>query len=45
MTGSVAYHSGVAAENSVARHYADRNHEIAARRWRGRAGEIDLITR
>lgn len=45
MTGSTGYHSGLAAEDCVARDYALRNHQIAARRWRGKAGEIDLITR
>lgn len=36
---------GEAAEQSVARLYEGRGHAIAARRWRGRGGEIDLITR
>ncbi len=45
MTGSVGYHAGLQAEEIVASHYARRSHGIAARRWRGRAGEIDLITR
>ena len=45
MTGSTGYHAGLAAEESVARDYAQRNHCIAARRWRGRSGEIDLIAR
>ncbi len=45
MGGSLAYHSGLAAEESVARHYAATGHDIAARRWRSKAGEIDLITR
>lgn len=45
MTGSVGYHAGLAAEDIVARDYAGRRHLIAARRWRGQAGEIDLIAR
>ena len=45
MTGSVGYHAGLAAEDVVAMDYTRRNHGIAARRWRGRAGEIDLIAR
>lgn len=45
MTGSLGYHAGLAAEDSVARDYAQRNHLIAAQRWRGRAGEIDLVAR
>ncbi|PIE15394.1 MAG: hypothetical protein CSA68_06905 [Rhodobacterales bacterium] len=45
MTGLVSYHAGVAAEQSVARHYARAGHRIARRRWRGQGGEIDLITR
>jgi len=45
MSGSVGYHAGLVAENIVAQDYTDRNHTIAARRWRGKAGEIDLIAR
>lgn len=45
MTGSVGYHAGLAAEDIVAADYARRQHRIAARRWRGQAGEIDLIMR
>ena len=37
------YHSGLAAEDSVADHYVRIGADIAARRWRGRAGEVDLI--
>ncbi|WP_194096500.1 YraN family protein [Marivivens aquimaris] len=43
--GSLAYHSGVAAEGIVERAYEERGAEIIERRWRGRAGEIDLIAR
>ncbi|MGB8623599.1 MAG: YraN family protein [Paracoccaceae bacterium] len=45
MSGSVSYHSGLVAEDSVARDYARRGLSIAGRRWRGRGGEIDLIAR
>lgn len=45
MSGLVGYHAGLAAEDIVAKNYLDRDHVIAARRWRGKAGEIDLITR
>jgi len=43
--GARAHHSGAAAEESVARHYARAGREVAARRWRGEGGEIDLVTR
>lgn len=39
------YHAGLAAEDIVARTYAARGCAEAARRWRGRGGEIDLILR
>ena len=39
------YHSGLAAEEIVARSYAAQGCVEAARRWRGRGGEIDLILR
>lgn len=45
MTGSTGYHGGRVAEDIVAQDYARRNHGIAARRWRGKSGEIDLIAR
>lgn len=45
MTGAVSYHGGIAAEDAVARRYADAGYRIAARRWRSPAGEIDLIAR
>ena len=41
--GKVAYHGGAAAELSVERVYADNGYVPLARRWRGTAGEIDLI--
>lgn len=43
MTPSARYHAGVAAEDSVARCYGAKGLSVAARRWRGKAGEIDLI--
>lgn len=43
MSGTVSYHSGVAAEEAVERRYAKAGLAIAARRWRGQGGEIDLI--
>ena len=45
MTGALSHHSGLAAEARVAEHYRRRGHEQLRRRWRGRAGEIDLIAR
>ena len=45
MSGTVGYHAGLAAEDIVAQDYARREHDIAARRWRGQSGEIDLIAR
>jgi len=45
MTGQVSYLAGLAAEDQVARLYARAGHQIAARRWRGSCGEIDLIAR
>ncbi len=45
MQGTVAYLSGTAAEDAVARRYAGSGHALVARRWRGLGGEIDLILR
>ncbi len=45
MSGAVSYYGGEAAEDAVARHYEETGHELAARRWRSPAGEIDLILR
>lgn len=39
------HHAGLAAEAAVARHYEARGHSVLARRWRGGAGEIDLVLR
>ncbi len=43
--GSRAFHAGQAAELSVASEYERRGYQIAHQRWRGAAGEIDLIVR
>ncbi|MFK7744215.1 MAG: YraN family protein [Roseobacter sp.] len=43
--GRMNYHSGVAAEVAVERAYRRKGYVVAARRWRGNAGEIDLIFR
>ncbi|MFN3606384.1 MAG: YraN family protein [Cypionkella sp.] len=45
MSGLKSYHAGLAAEAQVAKFYERRGHTIAARRWRGAGGEIDLIAR
>lgn len=45
MSGITSYHAGLAAEGAVERHYTRAGHAIAARRWRGQGGEIDLIAR
>ena len=39
----MAYHSGLAAEEIVLSDYARRGFPAARQRWRGSAGEIDLI--
>ena len=45
ITGKLAHEAGKAAEGSVERVYLRAGREIAARRWRGTAGEIDLVAR
>jgi len=45
MSGLTSYLSGISAEESVAREYTRRGQIVAAKRWRGRYGEIDLIVR
>lgn len=45
MGGQVSYLAGKAAEDAVARIYARSGRAIAASRWRGASGEIDLIAR
>lgn len=41
--GAMAHAGGLSAEAQVERHYARRGARCVARRWRGEAGEIDLI--
>jgi len=45
MMSTVGYHAGRVAEDIVASDYICRDHRLAARRWRGKSGEIDLIMR
>jgi len=45
LTGANAYHAGLSAEEAVARDYQRRGFTVAAQRWRGKGGEIDLILR
>ena len=43
--GQMAYHGGMAAEQTIAQDYERRGFELANRRWRGQGGEIDLVLR
>lgn len=43
--GHTNYHAGLAAEAIVARDYLARGQDIAAQRWHGQYGEIDLVVR
>ncbi len=43
--GLASYHAGQAAEAAVARHYGRLGHELVEQRWRGSAGEVDLVLR
>jgi putative endonuclease len=45
MSGATSYHSGRVAEDQVVAWYEVRGLSVAARRWRGSRGEIDLILR
>lgn len=45
MTGATSYHAGRVAEDIVAEDYRRRGYAPCQKRWRGRGGEIDLITR
>ncbi len=45
MSGARSYRAGAAAEAAVARHYRDRGCTVAAARWRGTGGELDLVLR
>ncbi len=43
MSGSTAYHNGMAAEDIALRAYEAQGATLLARRWKRREGEIDLI--
>ncbi|MEM8802788.1 MAG: YraN family protein [Pseudomonadota bacterium] len=43
LRGLTNYHDGIAAEDAVANHYSENGYRVVAKRWRGQAGEIDLI--
>ncbi|WP_143526081.1 YraN family protein [Roseivivax lentus] len=43
--GQMAYRGGLAAEAGVAEDYLRRGYRLAETRWRGKAGEVDLILR
>ncbi|MGI3186157.1 YraN family protein [Nioella aestuarii] len=43
MSGAVSYHAGLSAEDQVTRRYVRDGHVILSRRWRSKAGEIDLV--
>lgn len=45
MSGAASYHGGLAAEDQVASTYLAKGYTLAAKRFRGQAGEIDLILR
>ena len=45
MGGLISYLAGVSAEEAVSRHYGRLGRTIAATRWRGEGGEIDVIAR
>ncbi len=45
MSGCTSYYAGAAAEDIVASDYARRGRPELKRRWRGKAGEVDLIVR
>lgn len=45
LSGKTNYLAGLAAEDFVAADYARRGHPVAARRWRGSQGELDLVLR
>ncbi len=43
--GLMSYESGLAAEDSISGDYERRGLSVACRRWRGSAGEIDIVAR
>ena len=44
-SGRLNYQAGLAAEDCVLHRYIAQGAEVLARRWRGQAGEIDLVLR
>ncbi|SLN24032.1 YraN family protein [Roseisalinus antarcticus] len=44
-SGQMNHHGGASAEQCVAADYARRGRPVIGQRWRGTAGEIDLIAR
>lgn len=45
MNGATNHHAGLSAEDRVADEYTRHGLTVAARRWRGPGGEVDLILR
>ncbi len=45
MSGMTSYLAGEAAEYAVGAEYERRGYPIAARRWRGSRGELDIVAR
>lgn len=45
MSGKTSYLAGLSAENAVEARYVRHGHAVAARRWRGTRGELDLVLR
>ena len=45
MRGLRSHHAGLAAEDQVAQAYVRGGMPVCARRWRGSAGEIDIVAR
>ncbi len=43
--GAMSFHAGLSAEGQIAQYYERRGCAVAGQRWRGRAGEVDLIVR
>ncbi|MDA5093451.1 YraN family protein [Aliiroseovarius sp. KMU-50] len=43
MSGKTSYLAGLAAEKTIEADYVSKGHGIAARRWRGSRGEIDIV--
>lgn len=43
--GRMSHYAGEAAEQRIATDYERRGFAVAARRWRGQGGEIDLVLR